>query len=242
MNEPRTGANPIVFPTETPALPDLAKIRRPLAHVPSKTAEDRLQRAEEDAVLVAALATDEVGALEQLYDRYSALVFSVALRVLHDHALAEDVTQEVFLRIWRQPASFDPSRGRFISWISSVSRNRALDEQRRMSRRRRAEDQDEDPVLRLPAEGRGDDPAHEAVLADDRRRIYAAMLDLPEAQRLVIELAYFGGLTQTEIAERTGDPLGTIKTRIRLGMRKLREALTDDVEQRPGGSDDSGGA
>lgn len=230
MTEPRTGVSPIVFPTDSP-ITELAQIRRPLPRVPDKTAEDRLRRAEEDAALVAALATDEVGALEQLYDRYSALVFSVALRVLHDHALAEDVTQEVFLRIWRQPASFDPQRGRFISWLSSVARNRALDEQRRMTRRRRAEDQDEDPVLRLPAEGRGDDPAREALLAEERLRVREAMLDLPDAQRTVIELAYFGGLTQTEIAERTGDPLGTIKTRVRLGMRKLREALTDFVEQ-----------
>lgn len=240
MTEPRMGTSPTVFPTDAP-ITELARIRRPLARVPNTTAEDRLRRAEEDAALVAALAEDEVGALEQLYDRYSALVFSVALRVLHDHALAEDVTQEVFLRIWRQPASFDPARGRFISWLSSVARNRALDEQRRLSRRRRAEDQDEDPVLRLPAEGRGDDPAHEAVLADDRRRVHEAMRDLPDAQRTVIELAYFGGLTQTEIAERTGDPLGTIKTRVRLGMRKLREALTDLVEQRPGGDDDPRG-
>lgn len=238
MTEPRTGISPIVFPADAP-ITELAKIRRPLPRVPNKTAEDRLRRAEEDAVLVAALATDEVEALEQLYDRYSALVFSVALRVLHDHALAEDVTQEVFLRIWRQPASFDPARGRFISWISSVARNRALDEQRRMTRRRRAEDQDEDPVLRLPAEGPGNDPAHEAVLADERQRVREAMLDLPDAQRTVLEMAYFSGLTQTEIAERTGDPLGTIKTRVRLGMRKLREALADLVDQRPGGTDES---
>lgn len=240
MTDPRTGASPIVLPPHSP-ITDITQIRRSPPHVPHKTAEDRLQRAAEDAALVAALEQDEVGALEQLYDRYSALVFSVALRVLHDHALAEDVTQEVFLRIWRQPASFDPERGRFISWVSSVARNRALDELRRVSRRRRAEDQDEDPILRLPAEGTGDDPAHEAVLADERRRVLEAMRDLPDAQRTVIELAYFGGLTQTEIAARTGDPLGTIKTRVRLGMRKLREALTDLVEQRPGGHDDSGG-
>jgi RNA polymerase sigma-70 factor (ECF subfamily) len=231
VNEPTTGPGPVVFPLGTTPVPDLARIRRPLSRVPSKTADDRQRRADEDAALVAALAREEVTALEQLYDRYSALVFSVALRVLHDHALAEDVTQEVFLRVWRQPSSFDPQRGRFISWISSVARNRALDEQRRLTRRRRAEDQDEDPVLRLPAEGRGDDPAHEAVLADDRVRVRAALAQLPDAQRTVIELAYFGGLTQTEIAERTGDPLGTIKTRVRLGMRKLREALTDIVEQ-----------
>jgi len=239
VTEPRLRRPGPIATTDSapPVLPDLAAIQRPVSRVPSTTVDERRQRAEQDAVLVSALASGEVGALEQLYDRYSALVFSVALRVLHDHAIAEDVTQEVFLRIWRQPGSFDPARGKFISWISSVARNRALDEQRRLSRRRRAEDQDEDPVADLPADGRGDDPAGAAVLAEERRRVRAAMTGLPPAQRRVIELAYFGGLTQTEIAERTGDPLGTIKTRVRLGMRKLRETLADLVDdERSGGN------
>ena len=227
MNEPRTGSRPIVFPPPTRLLPS------PRFEGRWRTYQIRQQMT---------VFLGEVGALEQLYDRYSALVSSVELRVLHDHSLAGDVTQQVFLRVWRQRASFDPERGRFISWLSSVARNRALDELRRMTRRRRAEDQDEALVLHLPAEGRGDEPARETVLADERRRVREAMQDLPEAQRTVLELTYFGGLTQTEIAERTGDPLGTIKTRVRLGMRKLREALTDLVEQRPGRTDDSGGA
>lgn len=233
MNEPRLRRpGPIVIAPTTPTpIPDLARIRRPAVDVTSVAGVEKQRRADEDAALVAALAADEVTALEQLYDRYSALVFSIALRVLHDHSLAEDVTQEVYLRLWRQPASFDPQRGRFISWISSVARNRALDELRKLSRRRGSENQTEEVILDLPDESRGEDPQEEAVLAEERVRVREALATLPAAQRQVIELAYFSGLTQVEIAERTGDPLGTIKTRVRLGMRKLREALTDFVEQ-----------
>jgi len=186
--------------------------------------------------MMEALARGDVAALESLYDRYSALVFSVSLRVLHDVHLAEDVTQEVFLRLWRQPASFDPARGRFISWLMSVTRNRALDELRRISRRNRSEDaEDEDsPVSDVPTTDRMDDPALGVELVEQREAVRAAMTRLPPEQRRAIELAYFSGLTQVEIADVTGDPLGTVKTRIRLGMRKLREALTEFVDDGEG--------
>jgi RNA polymerase sigma-70 factor, ECF subfamily len=187
-------------------------------------------RAQDDAALMDALGNGDIQALESLYDRYSALVFSVSHRVLHDSHLAEDVVQEVFLRLWRQPTSFDPSRGRFISWLMSVTRNRALDELRKVTRRSRSEDQDDDPVADLATGDRFDDPVLGAVLAEQRVAVRAAMTRLPPEQRRVIELAYFSGLTQLEIAAATGDPLGTVKTRIRLGMRKLREALTDFIE------------
>lgn len=183
----------------------------------------------EDVVLVQGIVDGHVFALEALYDRYASLVFSVAYRVLHDSHLAQDVTQEVFLRLWRQPTSFDPERGRFVSWLMSVTRNRALDEIRRLSRRARSEDGSEDPVADLATVDRLDDPVLGAELAEQREAVRAAMTRLPPEQRRVIELAYFAGLTQAEIAERTGDPLGTVKTRIRLGMRKLREALAEFV-------------
>jgi RNA polymerase sigma-70 factor, ECF subfamily len=176
-----------------------------------------------------AIARREIRALEDLYDRYSALVFSVAFRVLRDNQLAQDVGQEVFLRVWRQPTSYDPARGRFVSWLMSVTRNRALDELRKVTRRLRSEDQDDDPVSGLATADRLDDPALGAELAEQRVAVRAAMTRLPPEQRRVIELAYFGGLTQIEIAERTGDPLGTVKTRVRLGMRKLRESLAEFV-------------
>jgi RNA polymerase sigma-70 factor, ECF subfamily len=180
-----------------------------------------------DDELMAQMAAGEIAALEQVYDRYSALVFSVSLRVLNDRQLAEDVVQEVFLRLWRRPSAFVPERGRFISWLMSVTRNRALDELRRRSRRQRVEERDDEPGHELPAKDATGDPQAGLVLAEQRRAVREAMTRLPPAQRRVIELAYFGGLTQVEIAEETGDPLGTVKTRIRLGMRKLREALTE---------------
>ncbi len=185
----------------------------------------------DDAALMASMATGETRALEALYDRYAALVFSVAYRILHDSQLAQDVAQEVFLRLWRQPTSFDPERGRFVSWLMSVTRNRALDELRRVTRRVRLEEQDEDPVRDLATADRMDDPALGVELSEQRSAVRAAMTRLPPEQRRAIELAYFGGLTQTEIAERTGDPLGTVKTRIRLGMQKLREALAEYVSE-----------
>jgi RNA polymerase sigma-70 factor (ECF subfamily) len=181
-----------------------------------------------DDELMEGVASGDLAALEQVYDRYSRLVFSVSVRVLNDRQLAEDVVQEVFLRLWRRPASYDPARGRFVSWLMSVTRNRALDEWRRFARRRRVEEQESDPAgSQLVAQDRADDPELGLALAELRRTVRMAMTRLPAAQRRVLELAYFGGLTQVEIAERTGDPLGTVKTRIRLGMRKLRDLLTD---------------
>src|SRR5579884_3561431 len=127
------------------------------------------------------------------------------MRVLADPAAAQDVVQDVFLRYWRFPGSFDPERGRFMSWLLSVARNRAVDEG-------------------------AVDPARLAVLSSERREIRAALQQLPAEQREAIELAYFGGLTQQEIAEQLRTPLGTIKTRVRLGMRKLRFALGVETE------------
>lgn len=174
---------------------------------------------------MAELGEGRVEALERLYDRYSSLVFSVALRVLTDRPLAEDVTQEVFLRLWRRPWSYDPERGRFRSWLMSVTRNRSIDERRRVVRRLRLEEREDDRRPDPPATGRFYDPQLETVLAEERRAVREAMTRLPPAQREVIELAYFGGLTQVEIAARTGEPLGTVKTRVRLGIQKLRVAL-----------------
>ena len=189
---------------------------------------------------MAALGDGDLEALEGLYDRYSTLVFSVSLRVLHDTQLAEDVVQEVFLRMWRQPSSYDPTRGRFISWLMSVTRNRSLDELRRVTRRLRSEDLEEEPGRELPAPEGVDDPQAGLLLAERRAAVRAAMTRLPPAQRRVIELAYFGGLTQVEIAQATGDPLGTVKTRVRLGMQKFREALEEFINE-DGAVDDGGG-
>ena len=202
-------------------------VRIPAAarNVPSEQARKREDTRADDDLLMAALGDGTIEALERLYDRYSSLVYSAALRILRDGVLAEDVTQEVFLRLWRRPQSYDPARGRFVSWLMSITRNRALDEQRRVSRRLRLEETGDEATDAVPSTDRFDDPALAAAIGDERAAVRAAMETLPPQQRRVIELAYFGGLTQVEIAALTNTPLGTVKTRVRLAMSKLRVAL-----------------
>ncbi len=172
----------------------------------------------------------DLKAFRALYNRYVNLVYSTSLRVVRDAQIAEDMVQEVFLRLWRQPESYLPQRGRFVTWLASVTRNRAVDEIRSRNRRYRHETASpEEQEREFPGPER-DDPALTAELSDQRRLVLAAMAELPVEQRQVIELAYFGGLTQQEISERTGQPLGTVKTRIRLGMQKLRTALTPELK------------
>jgi RNA polymerase sigma-70 factor (ECF subfamily) len=182
-----------------------------------------------DDRLVSLLAGRDVRALEALYDRYGDYVYSVSLRVVGDAQLAEDIAQEVFLRLWRRPDLFDAGRGRFVTWLLSVARNKAIDERRSRGRRFRHENPPGFASEDLPAVA--EDPVDSALLADDRIVIQKALALLPAEQRLAIQLAYFGGYTQQEIAEGLKQPLGTVKTRIRLGLQKLRAVL---IEQRDG--------
>jgi RNA polymerase sigma-70 factor (ECF subfamily) len=182
-----------------------------------------------DDELVDRLGDRDLRAFETLHGRYGDLVYSVALRVVGDAYVAEDVAQEVFLRLWRRPEQFDLHRGKFVTWLLSVTRNRSIDERRSQGRRLRHEalpppDEEEDV---LPSTDERDDPALATVLSDERQAVRSAMAGLPPEQKLAIQLAYFGGLTQQEIADRLGQPLGTVKTRIRLGMQKMRAALAE---------------
>lgn len=184
----------------------------------------------DDEELMQRLAYRDLVAFRALYDRYGNLVYSAALRVVRDAQIAEDMVQEIFLRVWRKPESYVAQRGRFVTWLTSVTRNRAVDEVRSRGRRFRHETASpEEQERELPASEQ-DDPALTAELSDQRRLILAALKQIPAEQREIIELAYFGGLTQQEIAERLSQPLGTVKTRIRLGMQKLRAALTPDLK------------
>jgi RNA polymerase sigma-70 factor (ECF subfamily) len=168
-------------------------------------------------------------AFEAIFDRYGDLVYSTALRVLRDAQLAEDVSQEIFVRLWRKPQSYVAERGRFLTWLISVTRNRAVDEVRSRGRRQRHETASpEEQERELPASD-AIDPALNAQLAEQARIVRAALAELPPEQREIIELAYFGGLTQQEISDRLDQPLGTVKTRIRLGMQKLRAALAPQI-------------
>ncbi len=181
--------------------------------------------------MVAIAARDDV-AFSVLYDRYIDLVYSTALRVLADAQLAEDMAQDVFVRLWRRPETFVSERGRFLSWLMSVTRNRSVDELRARGRRRKREGiggtESDDAMAAVPAD-ECDGPAHRAQLHEEQLLVRAALKRLPREQQAALELAYFGGLTQQEIAAELHEPLGTIKTRIRLGMQKLRGALADQV-------------
>lgn len=151
-----------------------------------------------------------------LYDRYSSLVYAVALRVLGDTGAAEDVLQEVFLQLWRNPAAFDASRGHLGAWLGVITRNRAID----ALRKRRPESDIADCVVSVEP-----DMAGEAERSRAMEKVRGALGGMPEAQRSALELAYFEGLTHSEIAAKTGEPLGTIKTRIRTGLQVLRKAF-----------------
>jgi RNA polymerase sigma-70 factor, ECF subfamily len=183
-----------------------------------------------DDELMERLCSRDLGAFDALYDRYGDLVYSVALKVVGDTYVAEDITQDVFLRVWRRPEQFDLRRGKFITWLLSVARNRSIDERRSHGRRLRHEAlpsvaEEESDVF--PSGSDLDDPALATLLSDDRAAVRKALEVLPPEQKLAIQLAYFGGLTQQEIANRLGHPLGTVKTRIRLGMQKMRDALEE---------------
>ncbi|MBI5284990.1 MAG: sigma-70 family RNA polymerase sigma factor [Chloroflexi bacterium] len=182
-----------------------------------------------DEELMDRLAGRDLAAFEALYDRYSDLVYSVALRVVGDRHVAEDIAQDVFLRVWRRPDQFDLRRGKFMTWLLSVTRNRSIDERRGYGRRLRREalPSTAEEEEAIPSGDERDDPAVATVLSDERAAVRRAMEVLPPEQRLAISLAYFGGLTQQEVANKLGQPLGTVKTRIRLGMQKMRGALEE---------------
>ncbi len=169
-------------------------------------------------------------AFEAIYERHSDLVYSIALRVVADPGIAQDVAQEVFLRVWRYPALFDVTRGRFVSWLMSVARNRAVDEVRSRGRRRLREVTPA-PGADDPADPQAEDPQLAAQLSDERDEVRKALGTLPDEQRVAVELAYFGGMTQQEIASVLDTPLGTIKTRVRLAMKKLRISLEQPFER-----------
>ena len=169
-----------------------------------------------DAALVTAIRAGNQQAMADLYDRYSAIVYSVALRVLGDTGAAEDVLQDVFMQLWRNPSAFDASRGSLGAWLAVIARNRAID----ALRKRRPSDDIEDVVVSVVP-----DLAAEADRARAGEKVRAALGAMPETQRKALELAYYEGLTHSEIAEKTGEPLGTIKTRIRAGLIALRKAF-----------------
>jgi RNA polymerase sigma-70 factor, ECF subfamily len=189
------------------------------------TEQERAYSELEDAALVALMATQDSRALETLYERHARIVFSFALRIVGDPASAEEIVQEAFFRSWQQATRFTEGRGTYVTWLLSITHNLAIDEIRKRQRRPQRADS-ADPVLLLTnLNDPGLSVEDRAMQGSWRDEIEAALKAIPESQREPIELAYFSGLTQREIADHLGEPLGTIKTRMRLGMRKLRETL-----------------
>ncbi len=170
----------------------------------------------DDASLLSLVERGDEGAMASLFDRYSKVVYSVALRVLRDPASAEDVLQEIFMQIWRAPQSFIATRGSLGGWLAVVSRNRSID----ALRRRRPTDPVDEIVLASPY-----NLADEAERNSMIEKARSVIVLLPAEQRKTLEMAFFDGLTHSEIAEMTGDPLGTVKTRIRSALLSLRKAF-----------------
>lgn len=183
------------------------------------------EKAAVDANAVARVAGGDDGALRELYDRYSRVVYSFAYRLTGDATLAEECVQDVFVALWRRAADFDPTRAKLTTWLFVVARNRAIELGRQRTRRPELRD-DLEPVGFAP------DPAELVAVADEAQRVAEAVAELPEDQLEVLRLSYFDGLSHSEIAGVIGAPLGTVKGRARLALRRLR-TLTDtyDLQQ-----------
>lgn len=187
----------------------------------------RKARREEEIALVARMADRDSGALSILYDRYSGMLLALATRILHDPSAAEEILQEVFWQAWRQAGRYDPSRSSVSTWLVLLTRSRSIDRlrSRKVKERTIAAVRDEGaPTHTSPAGVR------DVLMQERQQRLREELAQLPEAQKEVLELSFFEGLTQREIAERTDTPLGTVKTRSLLGLKKLREALRDQME------------
>lgn len=172
-----------------------------------------------DEVLISLIVQGKKEAISVLYDRYARMIFSLAQAILRDRMLAEEVTQDTFLNAWRGAAGFRIEQGRVSTWLSAIARHRAIDELRRRHFPALNIDEPwwETRATNSPTKGGEDD----LMLM----QVSNALADLPKEQKQAIYLAYFGGLTQEEIAQKLGEPLGTVKTRIRLGLKKVRDAV-----------------
>jgi RNA polymerase sigma-70 factor (ECF subfamily) len=206
------GEAPLTATTRGPGRPD------PLAPSP-----------DDPAALIARIARGDRDAFGRFYDAFAARAFGLIRRVVRDPGAAEDVLQEVFWQVWREAAQYDPGRGRPEAWLLMRARTRAIDRLRSMRRREQTFVMPLDESAAPPAQGAA--PSSAAV--EERGAIESALDRLPDPQRQVIELAFFEGLTQSEIAVRLGEPLGTVKTRARLGLERLRRALHGERLETP---------
>ena len=197
-------------------------VRRTETELPEPQIDEQERRRAEERALFVRITDRDERALEQLYARYSGPLYSLAFQVTRSERFAQDVVQEVFIAVWKDAARFDPTRGNVGPWLFSLARHKAIDLVRReQTVRKRTADVD------LDFEVADDDVDHEAWLNVRRERVHAAIAQLTETQRTALELAFFGGLTHVEVAERLGIPLGTAKTRIRSALLRLRDVLRE---------------
>lgn len=190
--------------------------------------ERRQERRRSEAELIGAVAAGSSSALTGIHEQYSSMLLGIATRILRNRSEAEEVLQEVFVQVWRQARRYDPDRSSLSTWLVLLTRSRAIDRlrSRRVQQRTVAEVREEGVVRHESQSGPGN-----VLMRERRRRLTAEMGRLPTEQREVLELAFFSGLTQREIAAQTDTPLGTVKTRTLLAMRKLREALREEIEE-----------
>ncbi|MCC7012472.1 MAG: sigma-70 family RNA polymerase sigma factor [Planctomycetes bacterium] len=183
--------------------------------------------------LVAAIARGDQGAMAELYDASQRVVFALVLRVLGERESAEEVLLDVYMQVWRRAASFDAERGHVSTWLLTIARSRALDRRRtHLSRARRESPWSDEREAALADRSCTCEPAAAHESEERCSAVRCAILELPDAQRHAIELAFHGDLSHTEIAERLGLPLGTVKTRIRLGLSKLKDQLKGLEDER----------
>jgi RNA polymerase sigma-70 factor (ECF subfamily) len=199
----------------------------------TSTASELLAAA--DAALIKRMALGDESAVGPLYDRYGQVLYALAYRIVALQADAEEVVAEAFAQAWREAGKFEAGRGSVGAWLATIARSRALDLVRARSRRIRITDTaaQSEPDGSLGMSRSQPDPATQAETAERRRQVAAALGTLADPQRQAIELAYFEGLSHSEIAERLQEPLGTIKTRVRLGMQKLRDVLRPYYFEQP---------
>jgi RNA polymerase sigma-70 factor (ECF subfamily) len=171
----------------------------------------------EEADLIERICSGDENAMADMYDRYSGIIYGVALRVLGNTSAAEDVLQEVFLQLWRNPQAFDANRGRLAPWLAVIARNRAIDH----LRKRPAEERIEELAISTQVNLEDEASQRQAIT-----KIRTVLGQLPQEQRRALEMAFFEGMTHVEIAAKTGEPLGTIKTRIRTALMAVRRAFS----------------
>ena len=177
-----------------------------------------------DADLLRAIARGDEESLAALYDRYRTILFGLLMRILNNRAEAEDVLQEVFVQVWQRARDFDENRGKAFTWLVTLARSRAIDRLRSLGSRSRAVDEATKETSDVVV-----DAVEDAINNERGEVVRAALKLLPETERATLLMAYFEGFSQSEIAERTNTPLGTVKTRMRSGMAKLRESLGERV-------------